>query len=65
MIPLFWAFCVFGVIDLIFVGCTMIHVLKLVQGIVDGKIILQAKITPEQTNLNATNFEFIDTIKRV
>lgn len=64
MNPLFWAFCIFGVIDLIFVGCTMVHVLKLVQGIVDGKIILQAKITTEQTNLNATNFEFIDTVKK-
>ena len=64
MNPLFWAFCIFGIIDLIFVGCTMIHVLKLVQGIVDGKIILQAKLVADKTHVDATNFEFIDTIKK-
>jgi hypothetical protein len=61
MNPLFWAFCIFGVIDLVFVGCTTIHVLKLVKGIEEGKIVLHATLE-NKTNVDSTNFEFIDTI---
>lgn len=43
MTPLFWAFCIFGVIDLCFVGCTMLHVFKLVRGIEEGRIVLRTR----------------------
>ncbi len=64
MNPLFWAFCIFGVIDLVFVGCTTIHVIKLVKGIEKGKIVLHAKLEGSKSNIDATSFEFIDMVKK-
>jgi|GEM_PF-6449342 len=50
--PLLIAFVVFGIIDLIFVGSTMISVRKLVVGLAEGKVVLkvdQVKHTKSQT----------------